>query len=176
MPKLKSAASQLLSSLAQEERNWGDWSDCSERCVKTRHRKNCDDLITANRRPAGAPVRAGSAKPGFRARRQALDELVAAPPGAQDDQDEPEPADAEAELDQVDSCDGLDSSKTLEQKSCVGGQCPVGLQQVARPPPAAAQPARNQLPVAANNNNQQLHQQQQIGELAAQFGNPFGNR
>lgn len=29
-------------------RKWGDWSVCSENCIRTRHRQNCDDLLATS--------------------------------------------------------------------------------------------------------------------------------
>lgn len=38
----------------QQRRKWGDWSECSKDCLKTRHRRNCDDLIQAQNSTTGS--------------------------------------------------------------------------------------------------------------------------
>lgn len=120
-------------------RKWSDWSECSENCMKIRHRLNCDDLIliqrqsqeqqskfptanktsTLNQNDNSIKVISNAKAQQFLAGREKRF-------ASEDNDDYADDGDIieESEGDDVDSCAQLlDTVKTFEQIPCSGGQC-----------------------------------------------------
>lgn len=138
----------------QQRRKWGDWSECSKDCLRTRHRRNCDDLIQAQNSTTsslisnksdsiGVPAASGSNRKrhvsgsgqdlvsGTTIEDEEEDLLLKAGEGAiNEDEDY---ADVGEEDDEVDSCEKVDPSKTTEQENCTGGSCPLSSNQLSSP-------------------------------------------
>lgn len=113
-------------------RKWSDWSECSESCLRTRHRLNCDDLAPATsaggdeeNNGANLPARAGNSSSkqvaGGGARKLQARSQQKQPAASQDD--DQDYADEGDEDDEGDSCAQVETSKTFEEQNCLGGQC-----------------------------------------------------
>lgn len=136
--------------IQQQRRKWGDWSECSKDCLKTRHRRNCDDLIQVQNSTTGS-IKSGKSnsisvtESGLGGNKTSnkrhtasggRDEEIGSNEGEEEDlllkadqgsnnedEDYADVGDGDEEEDETDSCEKVDASKTTEQIPCVGGLC-----------------------------------------------------
>lgn len=130
---------------------WSDWTECSASCVKTRHRLNCDDILQQASNATATSYSSSSSKNdnGNQNKNQGASFI-----GKRDDDDddnnnssdgggaaaavqandEDDYADDVVE-DEEDSCANVDTSKTFEEKRCVGGACRLATNLETQPPP-----------------------------------------
>lgn len=132
--------------IQQQRRKWGDWSECSKDCLRTRHRRNCDDLVQVqNSTASGGLISSKSnsisvtteAAGGGNSKRQVSVEQLSDGTANGDEEDlllragdsanneDEDYADVGDEEDEIDSCERVDASKTTEQIPCTGGLCPL---------------------------------------------------
>lgn len=101
---------------------WGDWSECSVDCLKTRHRKNCEDLLAAqNSSLLSGEQQINTSSNAIRVagKRQVNGDDSINETG-NDDEDYAEEPDEEIE---TDTCDKVEGRKTMQQIPCTGGLC-----------------------------------------------------
>lgn len=117
-------------------RKWSDWSECSESCLRTRHRLNCDDLLGEELPTAGRQVHergrgaakqvASKSEPSGRKLQVRSEKNLPAPASedlGQPNDDDQDYADEGDEDDEDDSCANVEPSKTFQEQGCLGGQC-----------------------------------------------------
>lgn len=120
---------------------WGDWSECSVRCLKTRHRRNCDDLVSSLNRtalfsgktPKSDQNKQSSSELELREAKRVEDEESPTENEEGDEDLGPEEGDTMEENDEEedDSCAQLVGTiKTYEEVACLGGQCKLSEQNI----------------------------------------------
>lgn len=134
--------------LQQPRRKWLDWSECSLSCTQTRHRRNCDDILTQNdtRPPLINDLKHLEANIGNQVsfnqeeiaknkinidKRASVDEkkgeiyehLARTKSFGGEQLLEDDYADEGDEEDEDDSCKNVDPRLTFEERACTGGQC-----------------------------------------------------
>lgn len=176
------------------KRKWSDWSECSINCVKVRHRVNCDDIvgeeqkrqsnnktITADNNIEQPLNKAQQNQQPLKGTQQHTEnyekksiiikrttnlvgEDFLLSRGTGDDDYADDGDEIEADDEETDLCDKVDTSKTFEEIPCTGGLCRISLTQqgainlLNQVTPATTTPsALNELTQDNNNNN--LYQQ-----------------
>lgn len=129
-----------------QRRKWSEWSECTESCLRTRHRLNCDDLLVSQNFTTEIKIRSPERRKrqttvhkSYNGKKQvqlvrflrATDKLEKTRQldssshyreqfNQEDDQDYADEGDEE---DDTDSCAKVDPTKTFEERPCAGGQC-----------------------------------------------------
>lgn len=125
--RVRQQANKVINQQIQQRRKWSDWSQCSESCVKTRHRLNCEDILQAQNATAKPISDVNLIGPKEVKQIEGLkedeeeEELKIDQTNDEDNDDYADEGDEEGE---TDTCANvIDTSKTLEEKPCVGGLC-----------------------------------------------------
>lgn len=133
--------SHLIQQQQQQRRKWSDWSLCSPKCIRTRHRRTCDDIVAAQQQQqqqaqnltstattvpiSTATTPLSSTNSNIKRVKQINDKddlLLEA-----DQIEDEDYADEGDEEEETDLCERVDSSRTIEEQPCVGGLCPLSL-------------------------------------------------